>query len=142
MKKIISMFAFVAIMVLGAVSLASCDKNDSTDTGVNDKHKFTYRGAFYSDNATKEALDIVNKHVQSVIDSDPYFKPLTCTEGDASIYWFGEFENSVNSLFQGMVDENAKKLNDPTLTFTLKMIEDGNKEFKTKTWKPSPLLFL
>ena len=142
MKKIFSMFAFVAIMILGAVTLASCDKNDATDTGVNDKHKFTFKGEFYSNNVTKEDLDKVNQHVQSVIDTEPYFKPLTCTEGDASIYWFGEFENKVNSLFQGMVDESAKKLNDPTLTFTLKMIEDGTKEFKSKTWTPSPLIFL
>lgn len=141
MKKIISMFAFVAIMVLGAVSLASCDKNDSTDTGVNDKHKFTFKGEFYSDNATKEDLDIVNKYVQSVIDKDPNFEPITCTEGNASILW-RNIETQANSLIQGMVDENAKKLNDRTLTYTITMIEDGNKEFHKKTWTPNPLIFL
>lgn len=139
MKKIFSMFAFVAIMILGAVTLASCDKNDdNTSTGT--KHSYTFRAEYSSDNLPKDSIDKVNEFYKKVMENDSKLKPITCTESEASILWYN-IETQGNSEMQAMVDEQAKALKDRTLAFTIKMLQDG-KDYKKKTWTPSPLLFL
>lgn len=142
MKKIFSMFAFVAIMILGAVTLASCDKNDDNTGNAGDKHTYTFVAEFNTSTLPKETLDALNQYIKKSTESNPNFKTLNCTSGDAAIFWMDVVENQMKKPIQDIVDENAKEMKDRSLSLTLKMIEDGTKEFKSKTWTPSPGVFL
>lgn len=137
MKKIISMFAFAAAIVMGAFTLVSCgdDEDDFTHTG---KHHFTFEADLTSSKAEVLAdadFQDAAKYVKEALKRRSEQKDLYCTELQATII----FNNFINSdewtdLVE-KVTEAAKACDDPSMTLKLKMIKDGKTVHKEKEWK-------
>lgn len=86
MKKFISMFAFAAMIVLGAFTFASCGNDDDDEENV--KHTFTYSAMLDSSNTVTTSKPAFREKQQSLrILSEIGKVTFTATDKEAKAKW-------------------------------------------------------
>lgn len=126
MKKILSLLAIVATVIISAVSFVSCTSKE--DSSVEDFYKFSVVFTTQSKDATVlEAVDIANKELARL-----YSDTATGTDEQANLAFF-RFTTENN--FQKRVNELAKITGDKSLVLTVYMLKNG-KEYKKQEYNP------
>lgn len=137
MKKIFSMFAYAAVIVMGVFTFVSCG-DEVDDFTHEEKHHFTFEADLTSSKpevlADADFQDAA-KYVKEALKRRSEQKDLYCTELQATII-FNNFiiSDEWNDLVKN-VEEAAKACDDPSMTLTLKMIKDGKTVHQEKEWK-------
>lgn len=138
MKKFFTMFAFVATLVLGVLTLASCDNDDDND-GPLATHNFSFDTKLESNLASvRESEDFKNDNIALSEEIRTQFKErglLTAlTDTQAGIFW-STFRDDpkAKQQIQGLVDAIAEFYKDRTISLTIIYLRDG-KEWNRAKW--------
>lgn len=127
MKKILSLLAIVATVVISAVSFVSCTSKD--DSPIQDVYKFSVVITTQStDQVVLAGVETANKRM-----SDKYSsKVVTGDEQTGNISWY---DFTSNGSFQSFINDLSKTLSDKSLVLKAAMLKNG-KEYKTQEYKP------
>lgn len=144
MKKYLFTLLFMAVALIGAVTVASCG-DDDFENSANKRYTFvveaklrTTKSEFKDEVAQKE--NDVNASLNRLFIAAELDRPMTT--GQASIAWMN-FINKFNSDHQAEADKQGVYYGDRDFTLTVTMrIKGSTEDFQTKTYKPNPLLFL
>lgn len=129
MKKILSMFAFVAAIVLGAFTLASCGGNDD-DITPEATYMFKPVITFNTENeATKQNPEYMLLSTFERIFANVEGRK---TDAEALRIWDGMLK-LFNETVAPAMQLAVYKTNDYTITCTISLLKDG-KEFKSQTF--------
>lgn len=136
MKKILSMFAFAAVIVLGAFTLASCVKDEADDP--NATHNFTLDAIMESNLASvRESAEFKKDNANIANEIRAQFKELqvsSMTNTQAVIFWSKlRDDRETKQKVQDFLDKIAAGYKDRTLTLTLIFKRNGA-EWRTATW--------
>lgn len=138
MKKFFSMFAFAATLVLGVLTLASCDKDDDNG-GPNATHNFTIDTKLESNLASvRESEDFKNDKIAFSEEIRKQLKERgllpTMTDTQAVIFWSSFRDDpKAKQQVQDLLDDCAEFYKDRTLSLTIIFLRDG-KEWHSAKW--------
>lgn len=113
MKKFLAFFAFAATIVFGAFALASCTTDDDEDV-----YKLVFE--LKTQNEKVRNSEQFAKYTKITSDLNEEYH---CSENKASKIWDLLIENQ-NGL-QEDLDNAAKALDDQTLSYTVKLLKNG-----------------
>lgn len=136
MKKFFSMFAFVAAIVLGALSIASCG-NDDDDFGGNTKNVYKMEWTIESKRINTPGYEELTARVNDFVKErnekakDYYIKD----DVTASSIWSIVINTETIAAIQEAIDEEAEMYNDPTLVLTCKLTKD-DRIIQKQVWRP------
>lgn len=138
MKKFFSMFAFVAALVLGVITLASCGSDDD-DYSPLATHNFSFDTKLESDIASvRESEGFKEDNIALSNEIRTQFKErgllTNLTDSQAGAFWI-KFKNDelAKKQIQDIVDKLAAYYKDNTIKLTLIYLRDG-KEWNRATW--------
>lgn len=137
MKKFFTMFAFAAAIVLGAFTLASCG-DDDVKTPEAEKFSFTFEGEINSTNPQtlsdpdwEEARAEFSRRFKN--SSQDY--NVVGTNLQADMAWANYLNSPVYAQLTTELNEYAKKVNDLTITLTIKLMKNGKEVHQQKIYK-------
>lgn len=130
------MFAFVATILLGVFTLASCSSDDDVDPY---KVRHTYSPAveiITSKSEWKQAAMVESENLTRDILSQLKYKQVVLNRTEASMFWMEQINanDELSKAMQTAADEYGKQADDTSLKCVFKLIEDGKEEFQSKEW--------
>lgn len=136
MKKFFAMFAFAATIVLGALTLASCQTED--DNLSNRRHKFALEAQLTPGKTGYEAqVADLEKEVNAVLtrfNDEALRRPMT--EEQASRLW-QQIIAELGEPLQAIANKAWKNLKDQDFVLSLIMREDDVHVYQRQNYTPS-----
>ena len=138
MKKFLTMFAFVAAIVFGAFTLASCGGDDDDKYNKEQKYSFTFEAEI---NSTKPETLNAPDWPEAKADFARRFKEssqkfnVVGTNLDGDMAWMDYINSTVYSTLTKEMDDLAKKHDDLTMSVTVRLMKNGKDVHQEKTHK-------
>lgn len=131
------MFAFVAVFVLGAMTLASCGGDDD-DNGNTPKNTYKIVCTIDSKRADLEGYEKYKEKINATTkELNNKYSNITITDDiTAASIWSQLMTPAAIKEMQEIVDETADLYNDPTLVITLKLMKNDN-IIQQQIWRPT-----
>lgn len=130
MKKLLSVFALMAAMLMGAVTLTSCDEEDTVVQFYHYKltaHYDTQNPEVANNEEFQAQNAAVEKSISKIFGSEFSSRP-----SEAEKTW-SQWDKQLDKQYQELRDEVARYFKDPTLTLTISLLQDS-KVWRSKTW--------
>lgn len=134
MKKFISMFAFVAAIVLGAFTLASCGGDDDEEPAEKHTYKFEVTINSYVDQ-TRHDPEFIKIADEWKKESEAKLPSFTATEKEAEQIYkdkINEFDAPVKAKLKAL---RAQFNDDEHITFVITLSSEKITSWKLMEWK-------
>lgn len=134
MKKILSLLAFVAVIVMSAFCLASCTNDDAGGSSKTSKYTFEFKFETKNPEVANdpESQKFLRDKEREVLKGRTSEYNFTDTEAMGEWMQLGGSQKYISAM-QNLLDEMARILGDTTLSCTLTMKKNGT-EWHYKEW--------